>query len=79
MNHVIILLEVINMYKAKVKWNGDHYSAGFEVKGSKIEKREDGTTWLFDDEPIQEFPFYGDGREEWVEVDESTVIEENLK
>ena len=54
------------MYKAKVKWNGDHYSAGFEVKGSKIEKREDGTTWLFDDEPIPEFPFYGDGREEWV-------------
>ena len=38
----IILLEVINMYKAKVKWNGDHYSAGFEVKGSKIEKREYG-------------------------------------
>ena len=67
------------MYKAKVKWNGDHYFAGEEVKGSKIEKREDGTTWLFDDEPIQEFPFYGDGREEWVEVDETTVIEENLK
>ena len=73
------------MYKAKVKWNGDHYfageevegdhySAGFEVKGSKIEKREDGTTWLFDDEPIPEFPFYGDGREEWVEVDEATVV-----
>lgn len=39
-----------------------------------IEKREDGTTWLFDDEPIQEFPFYGDGRDEWVEVDESTVV-----
>ena len=62
------------MYKAKVKWNGDHYSAGFEVKGSKIEKREDGTTWLFDDEPIPEFPFYGDGRDEWVEVDETTVV-----
>ena len=67
------------MYKAKVKWNGNHYSAGFEVKGSKLERREDGTVWLFDDEPIQEFPFYGDGREEWVEVDETTVIEENLK
>ena len=24
------------MYKAKVKWNGDHYFAGEEVKGSKI-------------------------------------------
>ena len=67
------------MYKAKVKWNGDHYFAGEEVKGSEIEKREDGTTWLFDDEPIQGFPFYGDGRDEWVEVDEATVIEENLK
>ena len=65
------------MYKAKVKWNGDHQSAGFEVKGSKIEKREDGTTWLFDDEPIQEFPFYGDGRDEWVEVDETTVVRLN--
>ena len=53
------------MYKAKVKWNGDHYSAGFEVKGSKIEKREDGTTWLFDDEPIPEFPFYGDRLDVW--------------
>ena len=62
------------MYKAKVKWNGDHYFAGEDVKGSKIEKREDGTTWLFDDEPIQGFPFYGDGREEWVEVDETTVV-----
>ena len=62
------------MYKAKVKWNGNHYFAGEEVKGSKIEKREDGTTWLFDDEPIPEFPFYGDGRDEWVEVDETTVV-----
>lgn len=62
------------MHKAKVKWNGDHCSAGFEVKGSKIEKREDGTTWLFDDEPIQEFPFYGDGRDEWVEADETAVV-----
>lgn len=64
------------MYKAKVKWNGDHYSAGDKVKGSKLEKRADGTTWLFDDESIPEFPFYGDGRDEWVEVDENTVVEE---
>ena len=62
------------MYKAKVKWNGDHYFAGEEVNGSKIERREDGTTWLFDDEPIQKFPFYGDGRDEWVEIDETTVV-----
>ena len=67
------------MYKAKVKWNGNHYFVREEVKGSKIEKREDGTIWLFDDEPIPEFPFYGDRRDEWVEVDETTVIEENLK
>ena len=62
------------MYKAKVKWNGNHYCAGDEVKGSKIEKREDGTTWLFDDEPIPECSFYGDRRDEWVEVDETTVV-----
>ena len=62
------------MYEAKVKWNGDHYFAGEEVKGSKIEKREGGTPWLFDDEPILECPFYGDGRDEWVEVDETTVV-----
>ena len=62
------------MYTAKVKRNCNHYSAGEEVKGSKLEKRADGTTWLFDDEPIPEFPFYGDGRDEWVEVDENTVV-----
>lgn len=62
------------MHKAKVKWNGDHCSAGFEVKGSKIEKREDGTAWLFDDEPLREFPFYGDGRDERVEADETAVV-----
>ena len=27
-----------------------------------------------DDEPILECPFYGDGRDEWVEVDETTVV-----
>lgn len=54
------------MYKAKAKWNGDHYFASEEVNGSKIERREDGTPWLFDDEPIHEFPFYGDERDEWV-------------
>ena len=64
------------MYTAKVKWNGNHYYAGDEVKGSKLEKRADGTTWLFDDEPIPEFPFYGNGRDEWVEVDENTVVKD---
>ena len=55
-------------------WQGTEKIDGEEVKGSKIEKREDGTTWLLDDEPILECPFYGDGRDEWVEVDETTVV-----
>lgn len=63
------------MYKANVKYNGNHYFSGDEVKGSKIEKRADGSLWLFDDEPIQEFPFYGDGRNEWVEIDENSLEE----
>ena len=62
-------------YKAKVKWNGNHYSAGEEVSGSKVEHRTNDEVWLFDDEPIPEFPFYGDGREEWVEIDPETVEE----
>lgn len=62
-------------YKAKVKWNGNHYSADEEVSGSKAERRSDGTWWLFDDEPIPEFPFYGEGREEWVEIDPATLEE----
>ena len=64
------------MYKAKVKYNGNHYFAGEVVKGSKVETRPDKTVWLFDDEPIPEFPFYGDGRDEWVEVDKDTLEEE---
>lgn len=52
------------MYKANVKYNGNHYFSGDEVKGSKIEKRADGSLWLFDDESIQDFPFYGEGRNE---------------
>ena len=30
---------------------------------------------LFDDEPIEAFPYYGDGRDEWVEVDPKTLEE----
>ena len=63
-------------YVAKVKYNGNHYFAGEEVIGTKIEKRQDNTTWLFDDEPISEvFPFYGMARNEWVEIDETTLKE----
>lgn len=65
----------MKIYKAKVKYNGNHYSAGEEVRGSKAERRSDGTWWLFDDEPIPEFPFYGDSREEYVEIDHDTLEE----
>lgn len=63
------------MYKAKVKYNGNHYDAGQEVRGSKIAQYQDGTVELFDDEPLEEFPFYGEGRNEWVEVDKNTIFE----
>lgn len=63
------------MYKAIVKWNGNHYEAGEEVTGSKIRTNEDGTVELFDDMPIEEFPFYGDSMNVWVEVEPSTVTE----
>ena len=67
------------IFIAKVKYNGNHYFAGQEVRGSKVERRytsnKGWTCWLFDDEPIEPFPFYGEGRNEWVEIDESTLIE----
>ncbi len=63
------------MFEAKVKWNGNHYHAGQIVRGSKVERRPNGTCWLFDDEPIEFFPYYGEGRDEWVEIDESTLKE----
>ena len=65
------------MYKAIVKWNGHHYFSGEEVRGSKIRTNENGTVELFDDEPIEEFPFYGSAREEWVEVKPESIVEEN--
>lgn len=67
------------MFEAKVKWNGNHYHAGQTVRGSKLERRynpnKGWTYWIFDDEPIEPFPFYGEGRDEWVEIDESTLKE----
>ena len=66
----------MKIYKAKVKWNGNHYSAGEEVKGSKLIHDKEKNEWLiFDDEPIPDFPFYGEGREEWVEIDHDTLEE----
>ena len=62
-------------YVARVKYNGNHYYAGEAVIGSKVEHRSNGEVWLFDDEPINCFPFYGDSREEWVEIDVNTLRE----
>lgn len=64
------------MYKAIVKWNGNHYESGEEVRGSKIRKNKDGMVELFDDEPIEAFPFYGSAREEWVEVVPESIVED---
>lgn len=63
------------VFEAKVKWNGSHYFASQVVRGSKVERRSNGTCRLFDDEPIESFPYYGEGRDEWVEIDESTLKE----
>ena len=67
------------LFEAKVKYNGNHYFAGQIVRGSKLERRynpnKGWTYWIFDDEPIEPFPFYGEGRDEWVEVEESSLIE----
>ena len=43
------------MIRGTVKWNGNHYFSGDEVKGSKIKQEEDGTWWLFDDEEYSLF------------------------
>lgn len=67
------------LFEAKVKYNGNHYFASQTVRGSKLERRynqnKGWTYWIFDDEPIEPFPFYGEGRDEWVEIDESSLIE----
>ena len=55
------------LFEAKVKYNGNHYFAGQTVRGSKLERRyiinKGWTCWIFDDEPIESFPYYGEGRE----------------
>ncbi len=65
------------IFRAKVKYNGNHYFAGQEVSGSTLERRyipnKGWTYWIYDDEPIEVFPYYGEGRYEWVEVDEATL------
>jgi len=69
-------------YIGIVKYNGNHYSSGEIVKGSKIEWR-DKELWLYDDEEsyINNIPDRSKGYEnktfsiettryEWVEVNE---------
>lgn len=67
------------LLEAKVKYNGNHYFAGQTVRGSKFKKKyvqnKGWTYWIFDDEPIKSFPYYGEGRDEWVEIDKSTLTE----
>jgi hypothetical protein len=65
----------MNKYKAKVKYNGNHYFAEQEVIGSRIYYLSFDKVLLFNDEPIPEFPFYGEGRNEWVEIDPKTLEE----
>ena len=67
----------MKQYKGIVKWNGNHYYSGDEVKGSKIEWRGD-ELWLFDDEEnyikgIGDFTRY-----DWVEIKPES-LEEELK
>lgn len=50
------------MYKAKVKYNGEHYFCGEIVRGSKIDKLKDGSTWLYDDEEID---WYDKEQDKW--------------
>lgn len=56
------------MYRGKVRFNGNHYESGQIVQGS-IFKIENGRPYLFDDEPINGFPFYDEARNQWVEVE----------
>lgn len=69
-------------YKGIVKWNGNHYYSGEEVIGSKIKvesdyatlengewKFENGRVFLYNDEPIDDFPYFGEARNQWVEVE----------
>ncbi len=64
----------MKIYKAKVKYNGGHYFSGELIKGTNIRQSED-ELFLFDDEPIYVFPFYGEGRDEWVAIDVDTLEE----
>ena len=66
----------MKIYKAKVKYNGGHYFSGEVVKGTEIKyNKEDNEYFIFDNEPIYVWPFYGEGRDEWVAIDYDTLEE----
>jgi len=62
------------MYKGIVKWNGNHYFSGDEVKGSKIEWRGD-ELWLYDDEENYIGGMGDFTRYEWVQIKPESLEE----
>lgn len=54
-------------YSGIVKWNGDHYFSGDEVRGSKIEWR-GSELWLYDDDDYYVVGIGDLTRYEWVEI-----------
>ena len=66
------------VYSGIVKWHGNHYYAGDKVIGTKIEWRGD-ELWLFDDEETYISGIGDFTRYEWVEIEPSSLVEEELK
>lgn len=64
----------MKIYKAHVKYNGGHYFAGEIVKGTKVRRSED-ECFLLTNLFLNVFPFYGEGRDEWVAIDIDTLEE----
>ena len=61
------------VYKGIVRYNGNHYTSGYDVIGSKVRYNENGTVEIFDDEP--DTNFYGITEDVWVEVFPDSVKE----
>ena len=59
-------------FKAKVKWNGNHYFSGESVSGSK-HRVKDGKHEIYDDEENYVAGLGDFTRNTWVEIDESTL------
>lgn len=61
-------------YKANVLYNGNHYHANEKVVGSKI-KVEGFKTFLYDDEENYVNGIGDFTRNEWVEINQETLVE----